>query len=258
MTTTPHAQPIGPAGPASGPDTMLGRRIPRASGDYRWVYLWGLPLRAMHWIAAMSIAVLVVTGLYIGNPFGIAGSPQIGPLMSRVRLLHYLAAVFLATTGIVRAYWLIAGNRFERLPALFPLRPRDLKNLFKMVKFYGFMSRIEDTPHYLGHNPLQQMNYTLVYVITSLEVITGFIMFGLAWPTGTIYKLTNWLVPLFGGIQNVRFVHHAITYFFLIFIPAHIYLSFRADTVEGGGTVSSIITGGRFFDPGHEYEDEHA
>jgi len=44
----------------------------------------------------------------------------------------------------------------------------------------------------------------------------------------------------------------------LIFIPAHIYLSFRADTVEGGGTVSSIITGGRFFEPGHEYEDEHA
>ena len=53
MTSSPHLQPIGPGGPASGPDTMLGRRIPRASGDYRWVYLWGLPLRAMHWIAAM-------------------------------------------------------------------------------------------------------------------------------------------------------------------------------------------------------------
>lgn len=258
MTSTPHAHPIGPGGPASGPDTLLGRQIPRASGDYRWVYLWGLPLRAMHWIAAISIAVLVVTGLYIGNPFGVAGNPQIGPLMSRVRYVHYLAAVFLATTAIVRTYWLIAGNRFERLPALFPVRPRDIKNLFKMMKFYGFMSRVEETPHYLGHNPLQQMNYTLVYVIAGLEVLTGFIMFGLAWPTGTIYSLTHWLVPIFGGIQNVRFLHHAITYFFLIFIPAHIYLSFRADTVEGGGTVSSIITGGRFFEPEHYYEDEDA
>jgi Ni/Fe-hydrogenase b-type cytochrome subunit len=202
--------------------------------------------------------VLVVTGLYIGNPFGVAGNPQIGPLMSRVRYVHYLAAVFLATTAIVRTYWLIAGNRFERLPALFPVRPRDIKNLFKMMKFYGFMSRVEETPHYLGHNPLQQMNYTLVYVIAGLEVLTGFIMFGLAWPTGTIYSLTHWLVPIFGGIQNVRFLHHAITYFFLIFIPAHIYLSFRADTVEGGGTVSSIITGGRFFEPEHYYEDEDA
>jgi Ni/Fe-hydrogenase b-type cytochrome subunit len=258
MTGTPRAHPIGPTGPASGPDTLLGRRIPRATGDYRWVYLWGLPLRAMHWIAAISIAILVITGLYIGNPFGISGTPQIGPLMSRVRFVHYLAAVFLATTGIVRAYWLIAGNRFERLPALFPVRPRDLKNLFRMVKFYGFMSRVEDTPHYLGHNPLQQMNYTLVYAIAFLEVLTGFIMFGLAWPTGVIHGLTDWMIPLFGGIQNVRFLHHAITYFFLIFVPAHVYLSFRADSVEGGGTVSSIITGGRFFEPEHHYEDENA
>lgn len=258
MTSTPHAHPIGPGGPASGPDTLLGRRIPRAQGDYRWVYLWGLPLRAMHWIAAICIAMLVITGLYIGNPFGIAGSPAIGPLMSRVRFVHYLAAVFLATTGIVRAYWLLAGNRFERLPALFPVRGRDIRNLFKMMKFYGFMADVDHTPHYLGHNPLQQLNYTLVYVIAGLEVLTGFIMFGLAWPTGVIHGLTDWLIPLFGGIQNVRFLHHAITYFFLIFVPAHVYLSFRADSVEGGGTVSSIITGGRFFEPEHAYEDEHA
>ena len=56
MTSTPHAQPIGPGGPASGPDTMLGRRIPRASGDYRWVYLWGLPLRAMISVTLQSNA----------------------------------------------------------------------------------------------------------------------------------------------------------------------------------------------------------
>jgi Ni/Fe-hydrogenase b-type cytochrome subunit len=178
--------------------------------------------------------------------------------MSRVRFVHYLAAVFLATTGIVRVYWLFAGNRFERLPALFPVRPRDIANLFKMMKFYGFMSDLDHTPHYLGHNPLQQLNYTLVYVIAGLEVLTGFILFGLAWPTGVIHGLTDWLIPLFGGIQNVRFLHHAITYFFLIFVPAHVYLSFRADSVEGGGTVSSIITGGRFFEPEHYYEDEDA
>jgi Ni/Fe-hydrogenase b-type cytochrome subunit len=257
-----HAAPIGPHGPQSGPDTLLGRGIPRASGDYRWVYLWGLPLRAMHWVAAFSITVLTITGLYIGNPFGIAGAstdPVTGsPLMTNMRFIHYLAAVLLATTGLVRLYWLFAGNRFERLPALFPVRPRDMKNLFKMVKFYGFMSRVEDTPHYLGHNPLQQLNYTLVYVLALLEVLTGFILFGIAWPTGTIYKLTYWMTPLFGGLQNVRFIHHAITWFFMIFIPAHIYLSFRADTVEGGGTVSSIITGGRFFEPEHAYEDESA
>jgi len=261
MTSSAHPAPIGPMGPSSGPDTLLGRKIPTAIGDYRWVYLWGLPLRAMHWVAAIAITVLVITGLYIGTPFGISGAgtgTSSGLLMSRVRFVHYLAAVFLATTGLVRMYWLFAGNRFERLPALFPMRGRDIKNLFKMAKFYGFMAKKEDTPHYLGHNPLQQLNYTLVYVLAALEVVTGFIMFAKAWPTGIMYKLFYWMTPLFGGIQNVRLIHHSITWFFLIFIPAHVYLSFRGDAVEGGGMVSSIITGGRFFEPQHAYEDETA
>ncbi len=234
--------------------SFLGRGIPRPVGDYKWVYLWGLPLRAMHWIAALSITALVVTGLYIGRPYFVGGFEP-GLLMSKFRLAHFIAAVALATTAIVRMYWLFAGNRFERLAALFPVRPRDLGNLFRMVKFY-LMIQPEKAPHYLGHNPLQQLNYTLVYLLAFTEVLTGFIMFGMAWPTGTIYSLTYWLVPWFGGIQVVRFLHHAITWFFCIFIPAHVYLSFRADVVEGGGTVSSIVTGGRFFEAEHHYEDE--
>ncbi len=254
MTSTGH--PIGPGGPAPGPASFLGRGIPLPVGAYRWVYLWGLPLRAMHWIAALCVLTLVVTGLYIGSPYFVGGVEP-GLIMTKFRFAHYLAAVLLATTALVRVYWLFAGNRFERLKALFPLRFRDIKNLFRMIKFYLLMEK-DKAPHYLGHNPLQQLNYTLVFGIAALEVLTGFIMFGLAWPTGWIYQATNWMVPWFGGIQNVRIIHHSITWFFLIFIPAHIYLSLRADVIEGGGTVSSIVTGGRFFEADEVYEDEDA
>jgi len=254
MTSAHH--PIGPGGPTSGPASLLGRGIPRPMGEFRWVYLWGLPLRAMHWLAAVCIVVLIVTGLYIGNPYFVGGIEP-GLIMTKFRFAHYLAAVVLATTALVRVYWLFAGNRFERLKALFPVRPRDLKNLFRMVKFYLMVGR-EQVPHYLGHNPLQQLNYTLVFAAGLLAVVTGFTLFGLASPTGWIYAATNWMVPWFGGIQNVRIIHHSITWFFLIFIPAHIYLSFRADVIEGGGTVSSIVTGGRFFEADEVYEDEDA
>ena len=47
-------------------------------------------------------------------------------------------------------------------------------------------------------------------------------------------------------MQIVRFVHHVCTWVFLIFIPIHVYLAIRADLLERGGTISSIITGGRF------------
>ena len=32
-------------------------------GEYEWVYLWKRPLRVMHWLAALSLVVLAVTGL---------------------------------------------------------------------------------------------------------------------------------------------------------------------------------------------------
>jgi Ni,Fe-hydrogenase I cytochrome b subunit len=37
-----------------------------------------------------------------------------------------------------------------------------------------------------------------------------------------------------------------MTWAFLIFIPIHIYLALRADLLERTGTISSIISGGRF------------
>ena len=244
MTSTSH--PIGPGGPAPGPASLLGRGIPRPTASTGGCTSGACRSGPCTGSRRISIVVLVVTGLYIGNPYFVGGIEP-GLIMTRFRFVHYLAAVCLATTALVRVYWLFAGNRFERLKALFPVRARDIKNLFQMVKFYLMMEK-DKAPHYLGHNPLQQLNYTLVYVVAALEVLTGFIMFGLAWPTGWIFKATSWLVPLFGGIQNVRIIHHSITWFFLIFIPAHIYLSFRADVIEGGGTVSSIVTGGRFFE----------
>lgn len=235
-------------------DGLLGRPIPPPEGDFKWVYLWGLPLRAMHWVAAGCIVVLVLTGLFIGWPFFFAGN-QPGLLVSRARLLHFLAAMVLTATAVVRIYWLAAGDKFERWHALFPVQKRDFTNLVKIVKFYMLIDA-EKAPHYLGHNPLQQLSYTGLYVLAALEVLTGFIMFGQSAPTGTIYALTNGLIPLFGGVQVVRFIHHVLTWIFVCFMTVHIYLSARADVVEGGGLVSSMVTGGRFFRAKKHYEDE--
>lgn len=106
-----------------------------AQGTYRWVYLWHWPIRAMHWAAAGSILVLVVTGLYIANPYFMTGNEGVPRFaMGWMRFLHFVAAAVLVATGIVRVYWLFAGNKFERFAALFPVRTRDWVNLVKTVK----------------------------------------------------------------------------------------------------------------------------
>jgi Ni/Fe-hydrogenase b-type cytochrome subunit len=233
----------------------LKREVPPAEGRYQWVYLWGWPIRAMHWVAAVSIAALVVTGLYIGRPYFMRGESGDPYVMGWMRTVHFWAAALLVTTGIVRVYWLFAGNKFERLAALFPIRRRDWVNMVRQIKFY-LMIQPQKAPRYLGHNPLQQLSYTLIYAVTLLMVVTGFTLYGQGNPTGFWYAATNWLVPIFGGIQYVRWVHHVAAWVFLIFIPIHVYLAIRADLLERGGVVSSIVTGGRFVPQDARFEDE--
>lgn len=234
----------------------LAAKVPPPIGEYRWVYLWEWPIRAMHWVAVLSLVVLTVTGLYIGRPyFMTAGEASDHYLMGWVRFAHFTAAAFLVMTAIVRAYWLLMGNRYERFAALFPVRPRDWVNLVKMVKFY-LMIEPEKAPRYLGHNPLQQLSYTGMYLVAFVMVVTGFALYGQATPGGVIYGLTNWIGPLFGGMPVVRFVHHALTWAFLIFIPIHVYLAIRADHLERTGVISSIVSGGRFVPTGHDFVDE--
>lgn len=234
----------------------LAHKVPPPTGDYHWVYLWEWPIRVMHWAAALSLLVLAITGLYIGRPYFVtSGDTGSHYLMGWIRFLHFAAAAVLVATAIIRVYWLFAGNKYERWPALFPVRLRDWSNLVKQVKYY-LMIHPEKAPHYLGHNPLQQLSYTAIYGLALLQVITGFAMYGQSDPGGLFFTAFGWVAPLLGGMPVVRFVHHVTTWAFLIFIPIHVYLATRADLLERGGAISSIISGGRFVPSDRKFEDE--
>jgi Ni/Fe-hydrogenase b-type cytochrome subunit len=145
------------------------------------------------------------------------------------------------------------GNRFERWPALFPVKGKDWKNLVRQVKFY-LLIQPEKAPHYLGHNPLQQFAYTGLYLLASISVVTGFALYGQSNPGGLIYRLFNWITVL-GGMSFVRFVHHIVTWAYLTFLPIHIYLAIRADLLERTGAMSSVISGGKFVPSDRQWED---
>jgi Ni/Fe-hydrogenase b-type cytochrome subunit len=124
-----------------------------------------------------------------------------------------------------------------------------------VVKSY-LLIHPERGPHYLGHNPLQQVAYTSMYAVAALAVVTGFAMYGQSNPGGFFYVTFNWVNTLFGGQQVVRFLHHVLTWLFLTFIPIHVYLALRADAMERTGTISSIISGGRFVPRHTDYVDD--
>lgn len=233
----------------------LGRAFSRERGNFTWVYLWSAPIRATHWIAAACIAVLIVTGFYIGRPyFMTSGEASAHFLMGRVRFIHFTAAAVLVMAGIVRVYWLFAGNQFERLPALFPVTPKNVHNMVRTAGAY-LTFRPDKQPNFVGHDPLQQYAYTGFYFLTVVMVATGFTMYGQSNPDGLIFRAFVWVPLLLGGLQGVRLVHHVLPWGFIIFVVIHVYFTIRSDYVERAGRVSSIITGGRYISTDEPYED---
>ncbi len=233
----------------------LGRGLSRERGNFTWVYLWGAPLRAMHWVAAACVVVLIVTGFYIGRPyFMTSGEASAHFLMGRVRFIHFTAAAVLMMTGIVRVYWLFAGNRFERLPALFPLTPKNARRIARTTSEY-LTFRPGKEPGLVGHGPLQQVAYTSLYLLVTVMVVTGLTMYGQSNPGGIIFRAFAWVPSLLGGLQLVRLVHHVLAWAVIVYVLIHVYFTIRSDYIERVGRVSSIITGGLFVSTDEKYDD---
>ncbi len=267
--TTPRAAADAALHPHAGPNRVIeppinpkspGRRIlqhpvPPARGDYEWMYLWQFPLRLMHWVAALAIVLLVVTGWWIGRPYFMGNAQSTSAFGTQwARLIHFVAGMLLAVTGIVRIYWLVAGNRFERFKALFPVQKRDWSNLMKQIRFYMFMPP-KEMPSYIGHNPMAQLSYTFLYVVAALMVITGFALYTTTHPNGWMYGVFYPFTVALGGLQNVRLLHHLVTWAFVIFVPVHVYLAMRSDVIERGGGVSQMINGGKFVPKDEDFAD---
>lgn len=251
----PHRVVEPPVTPRSPRHRMLQHPVPPAHGEYEWMYLWQLPLRLMHWIAAISIVLLVVSGFWIGRPFFMGAAQSTSSFGTQwARLIHFTAGMLLGVTAIVRVYWLLAGNRYERFKALFPVRPRDLRNLFKQMRFYLFMPP-KAMPAYIGHNPMAQLSYTVTYMAAALMVVTGFCLYTTTHPEGWMYAVFYPATSLLGGLQNVRLIHHILTWFFIMFVPVHVYLSMRADVLERGGGISQMINGGKFVPVDEDFAD---
>lgn len=207
------------------------------------VYVWELPVRIWHWVNAIAILVLMVTGIYIGKPFAGATVPEdayYSFLMGWIRYVHFFAAFVFTANSIFRFYWIFAGNKYASQNIF---RLIYWKEMLETIKFYLFMKHKK--PHYVGHNPLAIMSYIIFIGIGSIAIIlTGFYMYFEPQPESIYAALFSWVPYVFGGESyTIRSWHHLIAWAFMVFSVIHIYLAWRDDYLERNGTLSSIGTG---------------
>jgi Ni/Fe-hydrogenase 1 B-type cytochrome subunit len=214
------------------------------------MYVWEAPVRIWHWVMALAMVVLCVTGYFIGTPLpSVQGEAIDSYLMGYVRFAHFAAAYIFAVVLLMRAYWAIVGNRFSRemfLVPLFVFKPAWWRSFFRVLGHYLFIRRDNDW-HY-GHNQLAMAAMFGMYLLGSVfMVVTGFALYGEGTGMGSWqYSLfSSWVIPLFGQSQDVHTWHHGGMWYLVCFTIVHLYFVIREDITSGLTVVSSMISGWR-------------
>ena len=79
----------------------------------RRVYVWEQPVRIYHWLNALVLLALIVTGFYIANPLALQSKTEASFMytMGWFRYIHFIAAYLFFFNLLFRLYWGYAGNK---------------------------------------------------------------------------------------------------------------------------------------------------
>lgn len=213
---------------------------------YRRVYVWQLPVRFYHWLNALCVAVLIVTGYLIGNPLAISYSTEAYQQywFGTVRFVHFVAAFIFFFNFMVRIYWGFVGNAYARWENFIPFRKAQWREILEVLKVDVLQAKIKGIIS-IGHNALAGFTYFLSFLAFLFQSLTGFALYS-SMSDSFFPRLFAWIVPLMGGDFAVRQWHHLFLWFFVVFTIVHMYLVFYHDYIEGRGTTSSMVGGWKF------------
>ena len=220
----------------------------KTSHDYQRVYVWQQPVRWFHWINALSVTVLGVTGYLIGHPPGLLNSGEASGSywFGMVRFTHFTAGYVFMANFLFRCYWAFAGNKYASWRNFLPLSRAQFRQIWDVLRVDVLQSSHQPV-HTLGHNSVAYFTYAGTGVLTVFQIVSGFALYA-SMSSSAFPQLFHWVVPLFGSEQNLRLFHYAALWAFVVFTIIHVYLVFYHDYVEGHGVLSSIVGGWKFME----------
>ncbi len=214
------------------------------------VYVWQVPVRIWHWVMAVAMVVLAVTGYLIGSPLPSVGGEASNHFMfGYIRFAHFTAAYLFTITFLLRLLWVFVGNRFAREIFLVPLKmlsPTWWGGMFSQIKYYLFLT--PNARPWQGHNPLAMAAMFFMYVLgTVFMICTGFALYGegLGMESWAFGMFTSWVWPLAGSSQNLHTLHHLGMWYLIVFTIVHVYMVIREDICSEETVISTMVNGWR-------------
>ncbi len=206
-------------------------------------------LRITHWVRALAIVILTVSGFYIAYPFispAHSGGEPVLFLNALFRSWHVIFGFMLIAVTIGKFYLFIFDKQSK------PERDSfwDFINPKVWIQQIGYYLLITKHPHGKGvYNPLQFMAYVGVYVAIVMISLTGLILYVHVYHEGMggfLFDFMRSLEVMMGGLAFVRELHHIFMWIFIIFLPIHVYLAVFNSVHGKQGAMDSIISGYRW------------
>ena len=183
-----------------------------------YIYLTPMPVRIWHWLNALGIVTLCITGLQIRFPEYVN---IFGTYKSAITLHNTAGIVVSISYGLWLFYYMfVAGT----LAKLYVPNLQDLKSgIFRQAFFYFFNYFLgRPNPHHSTpdnkFNPMQKAAYLMIMlVLLPLVIMTGIVLMNVA-------PLRE-LILIVGGIKVLVSAHFLIACCFFAFLFVHIYLA---------------------------------
>ena len=178
-------------------------------------YLHPLPLRIWHWLNALLVVVLLITGAQLRIP-GIASLRPNDPAL----MVHKYAGWAMAVSFVI---WLVYGLVSDHLRRHYVMRRRDLKGVFSQAKFYLFsIFKGAENPFRSSpdekFNPLQKLAYgAIMGLFTPVLVVTGLL-------SSDILFLRKYIL-LWNAVGVLDAIHVIGAYVFALYLVVHVYMA---------------------------------
>ncbi len=217
------------------------------------IYVWDLVVRSTHWLIAGSLVVLSVTGIYIGDPFLLAPGPATQHfIMGTMKAVHFYGAIVFTLAVLARIAWALLERGDASWRAFVPVAAARRRKLGGTLAFYLFLR--DRPPAVRGHNPLAGLSYLAVFGLYLVMIATGLALYAIG-ADGVVAGFSN-LLPLFGGAQGARWIHHVVMWLLIGFSVHHVFSALLMSVTEKNGTVDSIFSGFKWVDPEELDESE--
>ena len=227
-------------------------------------FVWDRTVRLFHWVNVLCVLGLIAIGTVVLNSKALGVSVD-GKIL--LKTIHVYIGYIFAVNLTWRIVWGFIGSHYARWRAMLPFGAEYRSQLSAMIS--GVKSGRPVS--FLGHNPLGRLMVALLFLLLSIQAITGLVLAGTDVympPFGNTIK--EWIATdptmiesikpyskegvneiAYKDMRNFRapFIttHYYVFYILLVAIFLHLLAVVITEIKERNGIISAMFTGKKVF-----------